>query len=384
MTIRKRGASYEVRIIRKKILQKLGIVTGIYPFTITTSHTDAKRQHDAFCHDLDNGIIPKAILDYAKTFTSDDAMTVGNMYRIMLTDPYYHASESVTKLITSIYEQIEHIVLVDYDRPTLLEWINDMKLLKNAPSTIRKKVGALRTIFVYAVTCENPPLTSNVFDSLPKGYSLYKNHKNRLDTTVKRDKIRDRRLNVGEEDLIIQAINQYRLDPRRDSIGEKFKPALQIMFTMAIDTAMRLQELYLLQWNHIDFDNGIINIPANTTKANKFRQVPMTKALLPQLKDYKEKYSSSDSGHVLPFFAYYECSRKKCSVSLSHMWARIFKQAEIKGLRFHDLRHEGVSRMVELTTLTLTQLQKISGHADSRTFDRYNNLRTENITANFY
>jgi integrase len=329
-------------------------------------------------------------------------MTVGQMYRIMLADDYYHPSESVTQLINSLYEDIEHIVLVNYDRAALLAWIDAMKAIKNAPATIRKKVGALRTIFTYAVTCEHPQINHNVFDSLPKDYSLYKNHKNRHDTTVKRDQIRDRRLNEGEQPRIIKAIDQYPLDPRRAALGNTFHPALHLMLHMAIDTAMRLQELFLIQWQHIDVERRIINIPAAITKANKQRQVPISKALLPRLLQYKAVYhevvedtasgdtASGDTAigeqnlYVLPFYVFYEANRTKCSVALSRTWKRIFKQAGLEDFHFHDLRHEGISRMVELTQLTLTQLQKISGHADSRTFDRYNNLRTENITGNFY
>jgi len=386
MSIRKRGKdgnSYEVRIIRKKILQKIGIKNGIYTLTVS-SEFDAIRQHDALCRDLDAGIIPECIHEYARSLVTTNKMTVGDMYRMMLSDPNYHASESTETLINRIYDDVEDIVMVDYDRQALIEWINTMKIANNAPGTIRKKVGALRSIFVYAVTCENPLLMRNVFDTLPKDYSLHKNHKNRHDAGVKRDAIRDRRLIDGEEELLIKAIEEYRLDPRRASIGEKFKPSLHLLFNIAINTGMRLQEIFLIQWNNIDFDHGIFNLPANITKGHKFRQVPMTKALLPKMLDYKEKYFTLDSDTVLPFFAYYECSREKCSEGLSSTWRRISNNAGIEDLHFHDLRHEGVSRMVEKSKLSLTQLQKIAGHGDSRTFDRYNNLRTENLTSNFY
>lgn len=382
MTVRLRpnGKSCEVRIIRA-VLKEIGIKNGCYSFTVE-SLVEANKQHDNFCSDLDRGIIPPEILEYARAKGGGNGTTVDDIYRIMLADKNYHSSPSGIDLIKAIYPQVSDIKMASYTRADLLLWIDELKSMGNAPGTIRKKVRALRAIFDYALRSENSFLTINVFDQLPVDYSRHKNHKDRSNKEVKRDITRNRRLNPGEEETILQTLNEMKHDPRRAGINGEFKPSMELMFHIAVSTAMRLQEIFLLKWSHINFDTGMINLPSGNTKANRSRQIPLTKALIPLLLNHK--ITRTGNNYVLPFFDYFGQHRRNCSGNMSATWKHIFRQAGITDLNFHDLRHEGISRMVERTTLTLTQLQKISGHSDSRTFDRYNNLRTENITQNFY
>lgn len=60
---------------------------------------------------------------------------------------------------------------------------------------------------------------------------------------------------------------------------------------------------------------------------------------------------------------------------LSKLYISIFEQAGCVDLKFHDLRHEAVSRLFERTTLTETAIMKISGHKSQRMLLRYSNLR---------
>lgn len=60
---------------------------------------------------------------------------------------------------------------------------------------------------------------------------------------------------------------------------------------------------------------------------------------------------------------------------LSKLFVEIFERAGAKDLLFHDLRHEGTSRLFERTKLTDTQIMKITGHKRQRMLIRYANLR---------
>ena len=50
-------------------------------------------------------------------------------------------------------------------------------------------------------------------------------------------------------------------------------------------------------------------------------------------------------------------------------------KSNVKGLRFHDLRHEAVSRFFEMAL--------ISGHKDVRQLFRYTHLKPENLIAKY-
>ncbi|MGB5178318.1 MAG: tyrosine-type recombinase/integrase, partial [Gammaproteobacteria bacterium] len=61
-------------------------------------------------------------------------------------------------------------------------------------------------------------------------------------------------------------------------------------------------------------------------------------------------------------------------------WHRVLKKAGIKGLRFHDLRHEAVSRLVE-AGLGDQEVAAISGHKSMQMLKRYTHLRAEDLVA---
>jgi integrase len=61
-------------------------------------------------------------------------------------------------------------------------------------------------------------------------------------------------------------------------------------------------------------------------------------------------------------------------------WQRIVKQLGIIDFRFHDLRHEAVSRFVE-AGLSDQEVAAISGHKSMQMLKRYTHLRAEDLVA---
>jgi len=59
-------------------------------------------------------------------------------------------------------------------------------------------------------------------------------------------------------------------------------------------------------------------------------------------------------------------------------WERLKGRAGIKDLRFHDLRHEAISRFFELG-LSIPEVSLISGHKDARMLFRYTHLKPTNV-----
>jgi len=55
---------------------------------------------------------------------------------------------------------------------------------------------------------------------------------------------------------------------------------------------------------------------------------------------------------------------------LGHAWRRLLAHLKIKGLRFHDLRHEATSRLFE-SGLTAAEVMSITGHSTTDMVDRY-------------
>jgi integrase len=85
--------------------------------------------------------------------------------------------------------------------------------------------------------------------------------------------------------------------------------------------------------------------------------------------------------HLYPWWDGDASNRALTAMSdyLSKLYAGIFEEAGAKGLRFHDLRHEAVSRMFERTRLTESQIMKVAGHKSHRMMLRYANLRGSDL-----
>jgi integrase len=66
------------------------------------------------------------------------------------------------------------------------------------------------------------------------------------------------------------------------------------------------------------------------------------------------------------------------SKGLQIAWRRLARRAGIEDLRFHDLRHEAISRLFE-KGLNVPEVAVMSGHRDPRMLFRYTHPRPEDI-----
>lgn len=226
------------------------------------------------------------------------------------------------------------------------EWVRSMKK-DLAPSTIRHKVGALARCLDWVVRMEK--MAVHPLRALPKGYASKEGY----------EEERDRRLMPGEEEKIRPLLDEV----------------MQVMFDLALETAMRMKETYTLEWRQVDL--GQCTIFLEKTKNGSRRQVPLSSVALRVLKQHKKKATDD---YVFPWRG----EEKKVTAMLSARWRRLFEDAECIDLRYHDLRHEATSRLFERTQLSDTKIAKITGHKDPRMLARYSNLRGSNLAAELW
>eukprot|EP01037_Dinobryon_pediforme_P020473 gene20473-21107_t len=152
-------------------------------------------------------------------------------------------------------------------------------------------------------------------------------------------KARTRRLEDGEAETLLHAMGTCR------------NPLVMQVFKFALATGMRRGEVLSLQWSNVDIINRTAFLPI--TKNGDCRTVPLSTAALMVLNERRGSDTASDL--VFPI--------SPNAVRLS--WERIKKRAGILNLRFHDLRHEAISRFFELG-LSVPEVALISGHKDPR------------------
>ena len=160
---------------------------------------------------------------------------------------------------------------------------------------------------------------------------------------------RDRRLKPNE---------QMKLLSESQRVGHK---QLYLAIQIALNTGMRQGEILKLKWQDIDFDRDQIII--RDTKNGSNRVIVLSNELRVQLlltgKNTKTLFTLSSSG-------------------LQQAFRKLTKKLKIDDLRFHDLRHEAISRFFE-KGLSVPEVQLMSGHKTLDQLMRYSHSSLQNI-----
>ena len=136
---------------------------------------------------------------------------------------------------------------------------------------------------------------------------------------------------------------------------------LKPIIILAIETGMRRGELLNIQSQDVDLEARTLHIPI--TKNGHPRTIPVTEAACSVLGS-----CMSDNGRIFP----------PSANAFRLAWERLKTRIGIKDLRFHDLRHEAISRFFEMG-LSVPEVALISGHRDYRMLFRYTHLKAEDV-----
>lgn len=161
---------------------------------------------------------------------------------------------------------------------------------------------------------------------------------------------RERRLNPDEETALLEEL------VRRGSY-------MQPLASLAIETAMRQGELLALTWTDIDLQKQVAKL--RDTKNSEPRDVPLSQRAVAILKGMPRQIS--DASPVFPL--------KKSDVI--HTFHDACKTAGIVDFRFHDLRHEAVSRICD--KLPMHEAMRVTGHKTPAMLMRYYHPKAEDL-----
>ena len=143
-------------------------------------------------------------------------------------------------------------------------------------------------------------------------------------------------------------------------------PWLRPSVLLAVETAMRQGELLALRWQDVDLQGRIATL--SMTKNGEARTIPLTSAAIEILQGLPRDIKG---GPVLPV-------KQK---TLQSAFRLACERAEITGLRFHDLRHESLSRLAERGDLSVFELASISGHKTLQMLKRYTHVEVKKLAA---
>jgi integrase len=166
---------------------------------------------------------------------------------------------------------------------------------------------------------------------------------------------RSRRLEGKEEQRLLNACDTGRT------------PCLKSLLIVAIETGMRRGELLSLTWADINLQERVAHL--ELTKNGSSRDVPLSVRATEALKAVHHETIGQDHR---PF--------PLTEGALEQAWSRLKARAGVQGLRFHDLRHEAISRLFE-KSLNVVEVSAISGHKEMRMLSRYTHLRAADLVA---
>ena len=229
------------------------------------------------------------------------------------------------------------IIVVNLTKGHLEQFCKDRKLVVK-DGTIKSELMLIKRIVKIATDKWNYGIPFNAF----YGIELPSPHKPR-----------NRRATQEELSILIAHANKQR------------NTYISTIIQFAVETGMRRSEILKLKWIDVNLKTRIASL--YDTKNGDERHIPLTKTAVQLLSNLTQL-----SDFVFPISA--NCLRLA--------WERCRKKSNIKGLRFHDLRHEAVSRYFEMG-LSVPEVALISGHKDVRQLFRYTHLKPESLIAKY-
>lgn len=174
---------------------------------------------------------------------------------------------------------------------------------------------------------------------------------------------RNRRLSGDEEKRLLKAIDEHS------------NPMLSWIAHIALETGMRASEILTLRRMQVDLKRRIVRLLE--TKNTQPRTVPLTLAAVRFFRsalNHPVRPTDTD----LIFYGEPGKDGKRRPYQFNPVWMKIKREQGLADVRFHDLRHEAVSRFVE-AGFSDQEVSAISGHKSMQMLKRYTHLRAEDL-----
>jgi integrase len=220
------------------------------------------------------------------------------------------------------------------------------ELTKNVePQTCANYFSHLSNIFIVARPAWGYPLVRQEFDdavTVLKKLGL-----------IRKGTERNRRPTLDELNRLMEHFGRIH-EHRPSSIP------MQKIVAFALFSTRRQEEITLLKWNDLDSDRILVRDmkhPGDKIGNNVYCELPPEAlAIIKSMPRTKEQ--------IFPY----------STDAISAAFTRASRFLGIDDLRFHDLRHEGLSRLFEMGR-TIPQVAAVSGHRSWTSLKRYTHIR---------
>ncbi|MCK8134707.1 tyrosine-type recombinase/integrase [Pseudoalteromonas sp. 2CM28B] len=260
--------------------------------------------------------------------------------------------------------KIANIKVIDITYQTLEQFCRERLSLGIKPQTVKLDLSALAKA-IGDVSAQNDHLSGLSKTQITQHFELLGKR-----GYIAKSGTRFRRLKKGEYRKILRAFWKRQQSSR---VTENYVS----LIVLYIELTVRRSELLELTWSDVDFENNLITITPNKPRSgepnaeDRLRQMPLwglAKKVLKKLKPINVE-PNAKIFNIKPG-------------TITSKFGVIVRLLAIDDLRLHDLRREGVSRLLE-QGFTKEQVKVFTGHKDSRMIDEvYQNIDARNVVAN--
>ncbi|NCD35270.1 MAG: site-specific integrase [Spartobacteria bacterium] len=153
------------------------------------------------------------------------------------------------------------------------------------------------------------------------------------------------------------------------ALSQSDRPVIPEIIEFLLLTGARKKEVTHLPWSEINLDKALWTLPMERNKAKKVKVVPLSTGALAVLERQRGKH---------PVYVFPNPDTGKPILQLHWTWDKIRKEAGLADVRIHDLRHSFASFLVN-SGRSLYEVQKLLGHAQISTTQRYAHLSDETL-----
>lgn len=198
-----------------------------------------------------------------------------------------------------------------------------------------------------------------------------------------KEKGRERFLSLGEMQRLGDALRLAETDGlpwqvQEDGPGAKYLPATEkrkvsfdvhsvAAIRLLLLTGARVREILDLEWQHVDFERGILRLPDSKTGAKVIVLGAAALSVLDELPGVGRYVIASSSAGT---------PNEKPRADLKRLWCAVCRAAGIEGTRPHDLRHSNAAVGAGVG-LSLHQIGGLLGHSQAATTKRYAHLAAD-------
>ena len=139
-------------------------------------------------------------------------------------------------------------------------------------------------------------------------------------------------------------------------------PYLRRLIICALDTGMRKGELLAQRWEHVDLSRALLYVTRSKTPEGEGREIPLTKRVLALLSEQPQT-----NGLIFTY-------RGQAIKDVKKGWASALRDAGLRHIRFHDLRHCDATRLMEAGVIADIRMSLLGHSGGHRTHSIYTHV----------